>query len=77
MEENKSVMSYLENNKEVLLEYFNECKDENKVPNYSEFTRKYLCGETKEGVSFSSIKLKRNELTNFLRNKYTLWLEII
>lgn len=74
--ENSSVVAYLEENKEELTEYFNECRAESKQPNYSEFCRKYLNGETKEGVSFSSIKLKRKELTLFLRNKYKLWIEL-
>ena len=74
--ENKSVMSYLEDNNKELVKYFCECKEEGKSPNYSEFCRKYLNGETKEGVSFSSIKIKRNELTDLLRNKYSLWLQL-
>ena len=74
--ENKSVISYLEENREELVEYFVECQKENKTPNYSEFCRKHLNGETKEGVSFSSIKVKRNELTDFIRNKYALWVQI-
>lgn len=74
--ENKSVASYIENNKEELIAYFIECKVEEKKPNYSEFCRKYLNGETKDGVSFSSIKIKRKELTELLRNKYSLWIQL-
>lgn len=74
--ETSSVIAYLEENKGELEDYFTECKNEEKLPNYSEFCRKYLNGETRELVSFSSIKLKRDELTRFLRNKYKLWIKL-
>jgi len=74
--ENRSVIGYLEENGEEMAIYFEECKEENKQPNYSEFCRKYLNGETKEGISFSSIKIKRRGLTEFMRNKYKLWSEL-
>lgn len=68
-----SVREYLECNGDLLVDYFKECNKFSKKPNYSEFCRVYLNGETKEGISFSSIKLKRKELTSFLRNKFELW----
>lgn len=73
---NRSVINYLENNNDRMIEYFEECFKENKQPNYSEFCRKYLEGTTSEGVAFNSIKLKRRELTIFLRNNYKLWIEL-
>lgn len=73
---NKSVINYLEKNNCILKEYFEECFSEEKKPNYSEFCRKYLEGTTSEGVAFNSIKLKRRDLTIFLRNKYKLWIEL-
>ena len=74
--ENESVMNYLEKCSFVMIEYFEECYRGIKNPNYSEFCRKYLSGTTSEGVAFNSIKLKRRELTNFLRNKYKLWVDL-
>lgn len=74
--ESASVMGYLEENNFELKSYFTECKVEFKQPNYSEFCRKYLNGETREGISFNSIKVKREELTSYLRKKYKLWLEL-
>lgn len=74
--ENRSVMGYLEENEEELFAYFGECKEDDKQPNYSEFCRKYLNGETKEGISFNSIKIKRRGLTEFMRNKYKLWVNL-
>ena len=74
--ESLSVIDYLEINKEELLEYFAECLSENKQPNYSELCRKYLNGETKEGISFDSIKIKRREVTDYIRMKYKLWKEL-
>lgn len=74
--ESASVMGYLEENNFELKSYFTECKVESKQPNYSEFCRKYLNGETREGISFNSIKVKREELTSYLRKKYKLWLEL-
>lgn len=73
---NESVINYLENNNYIMKEYFEECFSEEKQPNYSEFCRKYLEGTTAEGVTFDSIKLKRRELTIFLRNNYKLWTEL-
>lgn len=73
---NISVINYLENNSYCMKEYFEECYGEAKLPNYSEFCRKYLNGTTAEGVSFNSITIKRRELTSFLRNKYNLWVEL-
>ena len=73
---NRSVINYLENNNDRMIEYFEECFKENKKPNYSEFCRKYLEGTTSEGIAFNSIKLKRRELTIFLRNNYKLWIEL-
>lgn len=71
--ENESVVNFLEENTVGMVCYFSECKTVGKKPNYSEFCRKYLNGETKEGVSFNSIRVKRKEMTEFLRNKYILW----
>lgn len=76
MEYNESVVNYLKNNMFIMEEYFEECEKDKKIPNYSEFCRKYLSGNTSEGVSFDSIKLKRKELTVFLRNQYNSWLVI-
>lgn len=76
MIENESVINYLEKNNDIMIEYFEECYNEMKNPNYSEFCRKYLNGTTAESVSFDSIKLKRRELTDFLRNKYKLWVDL-
>lgn len=73
---NRSVINYLENNNDRMKEYFEECLKEDKQPNYSEFCRKYLEGTTSEGIAFNSIKLKRRELTIFLRNNYKLWIEL-
>lgn len=73
---NMSIINYLENNNYIMKEYFEECFKEEKQPNYSEFCRKYLDGTTAEGVAFNSIKLKRRELTIFLRNSYKLWIEL-
>ena len=73
---NRSVINYLENNNDRMIEYFEECFKENQKPNYSEFCRKYLEGTTSEGIAFNSIKLKRRELTIFLRNNYKLWIEL-
>lgn len=73
---NKGVISYLESHNYIMKEYFEECYSENKQPNYSEFCRKYLEGTTSEGIAFNSIKLKRRELTIFLRNNYKLWIEL-
>lgn len=75
MSSNDSVILYLENNNSIMKEYFEECYNEVKQPNYSEFCRKYLEGTTSEGVAFNSIKLKRREITVFLRNNYKLWIE--
>lgn len=75
MSSNDSVILYLENNNNIMKEYFEECYNEVKQPNYSEFCRKYLEGTTAEGVAFNSIKLKRREITVFLRNNYKLWIE--
>lgn len=74
---NKSVINYLEVNRFVMEEYFDECLAESKLPNYSEFCRKYLEGTTAEGVSFHSISLKRGELTIFLRDSYNLWKKLM
>lgn len=73
---NKGVISYLNQNNYIMREYFEECYIEGKQPNYSEFCRKYLEGTTSEGIAFNSIKLKRRELTSFLRNNYKLWVEL-
>lgn len=73
---NRSVIDYLESNNSIMKEYFEECYKEEKLPNYSEFCRKYLEGTTSEGVAFNSIKLKRRDLTIFLRNNYKLWIEL-
>lgn len=73
---NKSVIEYLEANSYIMKEYFEECFTEDKLPNYSEFCRKYLEGTTSEGIAFNSIVLKRRELTVFLRNNYKLWVEL-
>lgn len=75
MSSNDSVILYLENNNSIMKEYFEECYNEVKQPNYSEFCRKYLEGTTAEGVAFNSIELKRREITVFLRNNYKLWIE--
>ena len=75
--ENESILKFLEESgSELMIAYFKECKESSSKPNYSEFCRKYLNGETKEGVHFNSIKVKRKELTEFLRNKYILWCEL-
>lgn len=73
---NKNVIAYLEDNNYIMKEYFDECFKENKNPNYSEFCRRYLEGTVAEGVAFDSIRLKRKELTIFLRSKYKLWIEL-
>lgn len=70
---NESVKNYIEQKNSGVIEYFEECYEELKKPNYSEFCRKYLDGTTAEGVAFDSIDLERNDLTEYLRNKYKLW----
>ena len=47
-----------------------------KTPNYSEFCRKYLNGTTQDGVSFDSITIKRKEVTEYLRGKYSIWVNL-
>lgn len=73
---NESVTSFLLENSYIMKEYFDECFNEGKRPNYSEFCRKYLEGTTSEDIAFDSIKLKWGELTKFLRNNYNLWMEL-
>lgn len=76
MEGSKSVIGYLEENPSDLVEYFTWCKGNSKNPNYSEFCRNYLNGETKEGISFDSIRVERKKVTSYIRMKYNLWLEL-
>lgn len=74
MNKNESVINYIEGKDSGVIDYFEECYSEMKQPNYSEFCRKYLNGTTAEGVSFNSIGIVRKDLTQFLRNKYKLWI---
>ena len=73
MDKTESVKNYIEGRDSGVDDYFIECNKEGKLPNYSEFCRKYLSGTTSEGVSFSSIGIVRKDLTKILRNKYKLW----
>lgn len=70
---NESVKNYLKDNREILKDYYKECYDEVKEPNYSELCRKYLSGTTAEGIAFDSSKLIRADLTSYLREGYRLW----
>lgn len=72
--ENNSVLEFFNQNMDLITDYFWECYRELKSPNYSEMLRKYLSGTTKDGVYFDSIKVKRSELTQYLRELYKDWL---
>ena len=73
MTANESIIKYLEEDKVSTEDYFEECYNELKEPNYSEFCRKYLNGTTFEGYSFNSSKVKRSQMTVYLREKYNGW----
>lgn len=77
MTANESIVNYLEGDTDSIRGYFDECFENGKQPNYSEFCRKYLNGTTREGYDFSSSKVKRSELTCYLRSKYVCWLELV
>lgn len=72
----KSVINFLEKNENIMTDYFKECLVMSKTPNYSEFCRKYLNGTTQDGVSFDSITIKRKEVTEYLRGKYSIWVNL-
>lgn len=71
----ESIINFLSTDTLTMEEYYEECYNNDKLPNYSEFCRRFLNGTTIDGYSFKDINVKRGEVTSFIRNQYSLWLE--
>lgn len=70
----ESVIKFLDSF-EDLGEYFEYCYSLNKKPKYYELQEKYLIGNTKEGIDFSSPYIKYSNLSKYLEDRYESWKE--
>lgn len=71
-----SVMNFLIDNSELLLQYFEECKDEGREPSYSNFLMSCkLSGCTAEGINFNYSRIMRSVITDWMCYTYKMYLE--
>lgn len=64
-----SVLKFLKQNDELVVDYIEEVRDRDKMPNYSDFLRKVM-GTTAEKVNLASIYVIRSQATKYLVNRY-------
>lgn len=69
-----SVLNFLEGSEELVLDYFNEVFEDDRLPNYSDMLR-YVSGTTAEEVNLASTMVVRSKVTEYLRNKYLIYLK--
>lgn len=69
-----SVLNFLRGSEELVLDYFNEVFEDDRLPNYSDMLR-YVSGTTAEEVNLASTMVVRSKVTEYLRNKYLIYLK--
>lgn len=65
----ESVLNFLRQNDELILDYLEQVRDRGKLPNYSDFLRTIM-GTTAEKVNLASIYVIRSRATEYLMSRF-------
>ena len=66
----ESVLEFLRENESLVNSYLLESYNRGSSPKYSVMLMGKISGETRDGVSFDSIYVDRNAVTEYLRGSY-------